>query len=432
MQNVLTNDDPLYEELYDVRREAESFGNFVEGDIYPQLNALREQAPVHKGYVRELMGLPLAHRIAKAVGRPGYSTFSYDACVAAFSDTTHFSSSILNRATPKEAKPLGLLEMDGKEHRGFRKALQPLFNKPVAFDWWRKRWIDETVTSLVERLASRDISEMNRAELNIDFCARIPVHTITIAIGLAADESLAFRDAYFKSTGVGAKTAEERQAAAEIVENTLYGLIAQRKAAPQDDLVSHLLAAEMKDEDGTLRPLTDQEVMIHARLALLAGGGTTWRQMGITLQALLTHPEQLEALRADRSLMEQAINESIRWNATDPVFHRLVIKDTELEGVAISEGSVLEICLGAANRDPARWDNPDVFDIHRRARDHLGFGIGTHRCLGLNVAHAEISAGVNALLDAFPNMRLDSDAPAPFITGGIEQRGTSPLYVRLK
>ena len=88
--------------------------------------------------------------------------------------------------------------------------------------------------------------------------------------------------------------------------------------------------------------------------------------------------------------------------------------------------------LGAANRDPSRWDNPDAFDMYRPPQGHLGFGNGPHMCLGSNVARSEINAGVNALLDAFPNVRLDPAAPAPFLTGGLEQRGISALNVLLR
>jgi cytochrome P450 len=122
----------------------------------------------------------------------------------------------------------------------------------------------------------------------------------------------------------------------------------------------------------------------------------------------------------------------VRWNPTDPVFSRLVAQDTELEGVALPAGSVLEICLGAANRDPGRWTNPDAYDLHRPPQGHLGFGMGNHQCLGMNVARSEINVGINALLDAFPNLRLDPDQPAPFLTGGLEQRGMSAVPVLLR
>jgi cytochrome P450 len=172
--------------------------------------------------------------------------------------------------------------------------------------------------------------------------------------------------------------------------------------------------------------------MILARLVLIAGGGTSWRQCGITLAALLANPDQLAAVRADRSLIEGAIDEGVRWNPTDPVFSRLVERDTELDGVHLPAGSVLEICLGAANRDPARWDNPDAYDLHRPSQPHLGFGVGVHQCLGKNVGKSEIAAGLGALLDAFPNLRLDPDQPAPYLTGGLEQRGMSAIPVLLR
>ena len=122
----------------------------------------------------------------------------------------------------------------------------------------------------------------------------------------------------------------------------------------------------------------------------------------------------------------------MRRYPTDPVFSRLVAEDIELEGVHLPADSVLEICLGAANRDPARWDSPDVYDLHRPFQPHLGFGVGTHQCLGKNVGVSEIATGLNALLDAFPNMRLDPNEPAPYLTGGLEQRGMSAIPVLLR
>ncbi len=212
----------------------------------------------------------------------------------------------------------------------------------------------------------------------------------------------------------------------------LLDLIAARRAEPRDDLISFLLDARLQLKDQDPRPLTDREIMHSARLVMVAGGGTSWRQMGIAAWALLSHPEQFEQVKADRSLMDQAIEESLRWNPTAPLFYRMVMEDTEFLGMPMQEGDVLELGLGAANRDPSRWDNPDEFDLHRPAKTNLAFGLGTHRCLGMNVAKVEISVGINALLDAFPNMRLDPAEPAPFLTGGLEQRGISGLPVLLR
>lgn len=424
MTGVLVADDPLYEELYDVRREAQGFGNLIEEDINPAMNALRERAPVQKGFLRELLGLPPHHRHVMAVGRQGYTCFNFHSCDRAFRDPERFSSRILHNPVEAGEQRLGILEMDEPQHRAYRSTLQPMFLKARTLSWWRERWINEIVGALVERLQGRD-----RAELNLQLCARVPVHTITRAIGMEGDDALTFRAALLRSGASPRVQPEEQKEASRTVERMLLDLIARRRADPGDDVITGLIRAELKLPDGSRRPLTDREIVIHARLVMLAGGGTSWRQFGITLWALLTHRDQLEAVKADRKLIDNAIEESVRWNPTDPVFSRLVAQDTELEGVQLPAGSVLEICLGAANRDPARWDNPDVYDLHRPQRVHLGFGMGTHLCLGRDVGRSEINVGINALLDAFPDMRLDPDAPAPFLTGGLEQRGMSAIPV---
>ena len=426
MSTVLTTDDPLYEQLYDVRREAIEMGNLVEGDMNAAMSALREKGAVQKGFLRELLNLPTHFRYALAAGRQGYTALTFTACEAAFRNSEQFSSRIAHQPADGEEQSRGILEMDGQQHRSHRRTLQPMFVRNQTSTWWRERWVNEIVTSLIERL-----QQQRSADLNLEFCARIPVHTITRAIGLSGEDALVFREAFVKSSIVSKRAPEIRLAAAEKVERMLLDLIARRRVEPMDDLVSGLIAAELQLPEGASRALTDREIMTHSRLIMIAGGGTSWRQLGITLWALLTHREQLEAVVEDRSLVEKAIEESLRWNATAPVFSRLVVQDTELQGVALPAGSVLEICLGAANRDPARWDNPDTYDLHRRTRGHMAFAVGQHQCLGMNVARNEMSAGVNALLDAFPNLRLDPDAPAPCLAGGLEQRGVSAIPVLL-
>lgn len=423
---TLVEDDPLYEELYDVRREALDMGNLVEEDMNPHMSALRERAPLHKGFLRDLLGLPPHQRHEMAVGREGYTCFTFEACNAAFRDHERFSSRICHHASPSGEQTLGILEMDEPQHRAFRATLQPMFVKPRTLTWWRQRWIHDIVEALVQRLATQD-----RAELNLEFCARIPVHTITRAVGVDGDDSLVFRHALLKSSSPRV-SAETRRESSAIVDRMLREAIAKRRVEPADDILTGLVQAELELPDGVRRPLTEREIVINARLVMLAGGGTSWRQCGITLWALLTHREQLEAVKADRGLVDAAIEESVRWNPTDPVFSRLIVGDTELAGTALPAGGVLEICLGAANRDPARWDDADAYDLHRPLQGHLGFGIGGHQCLGMNVARSEIAVGLNGLLDAFPNLRLDPDAPAPFLTGGLEQRGVSGLSVLLR
>jgi cytochrome P450 len=426
--DVLTTDDPLYDELYDVTNEAMAIGNWVDVKaIMPRLHELRAQAPVHKGRVRELLGLPMHDRHVRAAGRQHYTALTYEACELAFRDPQTFSNSVQGHTTDQDQYSMGILEMDPPMHRAYRRTIQPKFLMPEAMGWWRRRTIDDIVHRLIERMAQAD-----RADLNIDFCARIPVYTITTGIGLDGDEALRFRHAYLNSTSQSRNTTmADRIRNGRIVEETLLGLIYARRAAPQDDLISFLLDTMLMIPGEAARPLTDREIMAHAKLVMVAGGGTSWRQMGITLFALLTHLDQFAAVKADRSLIGDAIEEGLRWNPTAPYFYRMVMKDTSFFGHDIPEGSVIELCLGPANRDPSRWDRADVFDLHREKLTNMAFGLGTHRCLGMNVARVEIETGINALLDAFPEIRLDPDQPAPFMTGGLEQQGVSGLPVLL-
>ncbi|MBW8755789.1 MAG: cytochrome P450, partial [Sphingomonadales bacterium] len=284
--DVLTADDPLYEELYDVRREAEGIGNFVDVEaVMPRLHVLRAQAPVHKGRVRELLGLPHHDRHVRAKGRQHYAVLTYEACEAAFRDPQTFSNSVQGNDNPANEMTMGILEMDPPMHRAYRRTIQPKFLMPEAMGWWRTRTIDTIVERLIARMAMAD-----RAELNLDFCARVPVYTITTAIGLDGDEALRFRHAYLNSTSSSRNVSmEDRIRNFQIVEDTLIALIAARRAEPKDDLISFLLKTKLMIPGEAPRPLTDREIMAHAKLVMVAGGGTSWRQMGIALYALLTH-----------------------------------------------------------------------------------------------------------------------------------------------
>ena len=425
MSTLLLADDPLYEELYDVRLEAIAMRNYVEHDQTDAIAALRAQAPVHKGKLRELLGLPEHERYGHEPGQR-YCALSYDACEEVLRDSKRFSSSISHHPNPANEKTMGVLEMDGGEHRAYRRALQSIFLQHNAETWWRTRWIDGAVEQLIGQLKGRE-----RADLNLDYCARIPVHTITTAIGLDGEAALEFRLAWLKSGGVGRVPPEEQRAAAQQVERMLLDLVDRRRAVPHDDVITKLIAAELALPGEAVRPLTDREVMLNARLIMIAGGGTSWRQMGIALLGLLSNPDQFADVRADPNLLSVAIEESARWCANSGLFARLVTADTELAGVKLAQGDVVELWLNAANRDPARWDSPELFNLHRPVQNHLGFGIGQHRCLGLNVARQEMVVGIGALMDAFPDLRLDPDVAVPFITGGLEQRGVSGLRVLL-
>ena len=314
--------------------------------------------------------------------------------------------------------------MIGNEHARYRSSIQPVLTRQQAMGWWREKWIEPFVDILVG-----EIEKGTSADLALQLCARLPMHTVTAAYGLSSDQALAFRENLLAS--MAPEIAPDAHAAAVAsVRAVLTGVIAERRSERRDDLISRLIDAPFTNAQGQPANLSDDDIISFSRLLLLAGGGTTYRQLGITLFALLSNRDQLEALRADRMLMEAAIHEAVRWNCTDPLFQRLTTRDSVLEGTAIPEGAIIDVCLGAGNRDPQRWDDPDKYDLHRPMKRHLGFAAGPHTCLGKFVAEAEMTAAINALLDRLPNLRLDDRSEPPRIIGGLHARGVNHLRVR--
>ena len=402
-------------------------GNYIDRDVTEEIAALRAQSHVHKGKLREILGLPHHLRHPGMEGRQCWTVLTYAACEAFFRDPKTFSSAIAHQPNAENELSLSVLEMDPPMHRAFRRTIQPKFVMPQAAGWWRDFTIDSIVERLVERLRTRE-----RADLNMEICARIPVYTITTAIGLEGDEALRFRHAHVNSVENASVPPMERYKNFLLVEKILLDLIEERRARPTEDLVSTLLAALVRLPGEKPRPMTDREIMQMAKIVMIAGGGTSWRQMGITLLALLTHPDQLALVKADSSRLDDAIDESLRWNPTAPYFYRIATSDAELYGHKISKGDVIEIGIAPANRDPSRWHNPDAFDIDRPKLSNMAFGLGVHRCLGMNVAKVEMMHAIESLLKAFPNMRLDPDEPTPTISGGFEQRGPTAVPVILR
>jgi cytochrome P450 len=425
MEDMLTSDDPRYREIFDVAAEAENMGNATDLDLNDAMNALRERGSVLKGSLRELLGInihsPFEHDL------PTYSVLSFKACDQAFRDNKSFTSFAYNDMPAIRSLGPIVLNRVGEEHIRLRATAQLMFMKPKTMSWWRSNWIDNTVNTLLDR-----IEKMDAVDLNFDLCARLPMQVVTLGVGLDGSKALTFREHLLKALGGIHITPEQQRISYGEVEQMLLDLVAERRRVPADDVISGLMSTEFKMEDGSTRDLTDDEVLGFCRLLLLAGGGTTWRQLGITIHALLSHYHFWEALREDRTLVADAVEEAARWNATDPTFPRLVLEDTEIEGVVIPANHRVDVGLGAANRDPARWDNPDAFDIFRPRKQHLTFGIGPHHCLGQYVARQEMIVAINGLLDRFPNLRLDPAAPPQRLIGGIEQRGMSAIPVTLR
>jgi cytochrome P450 len=396
--------------LFDLRSNVYATrGGAFDEDPYPAFHRLRETGPVHEGIVGPLIGYdgPAFFQGLPYPDLPHHSAFDFATCDAVFRDGETYISE-----PPDGGMNASILYMDGAEHRRYRALVQPSF-LPKRARWWIENWIDRTVHALIDR-----IENDGRADLNVDVFAAIPLLTITGSFGISIEDALDIREAV-TSDGVGL---------GEFL-RIVPPIIAARREERGDDLISVLIDSEVADDDGVTHTLTDDEILGFAFLLLAAGSGTTWKQLGITMLALLERPEWLAAVRDDPTVLRPVIEESLRWQPTDPMFSRFVARDTELGGVAIAAGGVMHICLAAANRDPARWERPDEFDPTRPPQAHIGFGDGAHICLGMHVARAEIATAIEALVTRLPNLRLDADAPEPRIIG-LYERGPTSVPVR--
>ncbi len=412
-------------DLFDLRNEAnaDTVGEYV-GDPYPRWRELREEAPVHPGTLHQLTGYagPAAFQGLPYEDRPHFTAFTFAACDEAFRNTEVFASSLV--PVDIENGPLHPLNsmqtMTGSQHRRYRSLVQPSFVVP-RMRWWTTRWIEQTVHAVIDGFIHEAA-----ADLNLDFCAVIPLLTITGSFGVGVESSVELRDALLHDQQ--AFLSHQRADAGEFI-RFLGPILDAARSSRRDDLLSVLVDAEVEDEDGRVHRLSDREIYSFANLLLHAGSGTTWRQMGIALTALLERPEALEAIRGDRRLLRNAVEESVRWMPTDPMFSRFVTSDVDFHGVRVPKGAVMHLALGAASRDPSRWDRPDEFDVTRSPKPPLGFGGGPHVCLGMHLARTEMEVSIGALLDRLPNLRLDPDVEAPRIIG-MYHRGATALPVR--
>jgi len=306
-----------------------------------------------------------------------------------------------------------MLGMDNPEHRRYRALVSTAFSQK-ALARWESELIEPTASELIDAFAGR-----GHAELVREFTFPYPTKVIASLLGLPREDYRQFQRWSIGILNILSQRDQAIAAAAEVREY-LAGILAERRREPREDLISDLAQAELDGER-----LTDEEIFSFLRLLLPAGVETTYRSTGNLLFSLLSRPGQLDAVRADRSLVPQAIDEALRFETPLLNITRLATRDTVLSGVDIPAGSTILVMLAAANRDETRWPDPDGFDIFREPRLHISFGQGPHICIGMHLARVEMRLALNLLLDRLPGLRLDPDGDDPHIRGQVFRSPTS-------
>jgi len=239
-----------------------------------------------------------------------------------------------------------------------------------------------------------------------DLAIPLPVTLISELIGIEPERSADFKrwsdDMIEGTTGDAHDPFENPRLAEAVIELHTYlkRIVRERRRAPREDLISRVLA---RAPGGSA--LSELEVLNFVQLLILAGNETTTNLIGNAVHALLEHPHELARVAEDPSLVPGMIEEALRFDSPIQQIFRTVAEDTELSGTRLAKGDVLALMLGSANRDERRFPDPDRFDVTRNPSGHLGFGFGTHFCLGASLARLEARAALEELVPELPRMK---------------------------
>lgn len=394
-------------ELFDDLEDFGSFDDVVSGDVrdpYTELARLRREEPVQRIDTSAMPG---------EEGKPVFIVYRHEEVAQMLRDNETFSSSIIIDAFGDVLGKHVMLGMDEPEHGRHRSLVsKALSQKALA------RWEDELVGRVGNELIDR-FADRGRADLVKEFTFPYPTQIIAGLLGLPQEDYSQFQRWSISLLSFTINP-ERGRAASETLREYFTPILAARRKEQRDDLISGLAQAEIDGEK-----LSDEEIFSFLRLLLPAGVETTYRSLGNLLFGLLSNPDQLDAVRADRSLLPQAIEEAVRWEPPLLTITRVATRDTELAGVKIPAGSSVMPMLGAANRQDDRYPDPDRFDIFRQARAHIGFGYGVHVCIGMHLARLEMRVALNLLFDRLPRLRLDPEGDDPHIRGQVFRSPTS-------
>jgi cytochrome P450 len=379
---------------------------------YPQIAELRKKGPVHHIDMRRHLGVP-ADPLIEDLDK--YAVISYEAVKAVFENPAVFASGVLERTVGRMFGHI-LTVMDAPEHTKYRPFFMKAFLPNVV-----AKWGDTVVDPIIHDLM-RPIKERGKADLAGEFAVYYPFHFICRQLNLLPEDE----ETYLKMTSalmlVSIDPAHAEEAKVKLGEYYKQR-IALARGQSGDDMLTRLANAEV---DGEYLP---EEILVSfLRLLLSAASDTTYRSTTNLLTGLLTHPDQLKAVYEDRSLVPSVIEEALRWEAPVTFNQRIATRDSEVCGVMIPAGSLVEVWNGAANRDPAVFENPDEFNIFRKQSRQLAFSAGAHVCLGQHLGKLEINRALNAILDNLPNLRLDPDYPPPKVMG-VNGRAAAEIRV---
>ena len=360
-------------------------------DPYPLFARRRRESGVFKGSVMDWSKTP-----DSMMPEHLYAAVSFDAVNRVFRDAKVFNSHIYDSTIGLVIGPT-ILAMEGKKHWEHRNLVSAAFKSKSLL-----RWEPEIVRPVVNALIDEFIG-VGEADLVKDFTFEFPTRVISKLLGLPEVDLPWFRKRAVELIGYTVKYKRAFEASAALKDYFLQQ-IEQRRSKPTEDIIDDLVNAEIDGEK-----LSDEAINSFLRLLLPAGLETTYRSSGNLLYLLLSHPDQFQAVQEDHELIAPAIEEGLRFETPLTTVQRYATEDTEVEGVALPAGAVVDVCIGSANRDERRWERSEQFDIFRKRMPHLSFAAGEHTCMGLHLARMETRVALESLLTRLTDIKLITD-----------------------
>ena len=385
------------------------FGPGFARDPYGHYRQMRDAFPLYRHEAANAYVLSRYEDVSAALRDPNFTTRSYAAQIEPLLGVT-------------------IVQRDGIEHARERR----LFAAPLRADRFDALF-HRPLEALADRLIGR-FRHRGDVELISEFVTPFAVEALAIVVGLPTADLDRFRSWYTALLRFGVNlmgdpdVARAGFTARDELKAYLEPLLAERRRSPAPGLLSLLLQAEADGER-----LSDDDILRFTMLMIFAGGETVEKTVATFLRNLVEHPGQLARLRVDRTLMDRALAESLRYTAPTHMVPRRTRAAALVSGGRIPAESEVLCFLASANRDERRFPAPDVFDIcreHSSAREHASFGMGRHLCLGAAMAKIEVTMAANRLLDAMPAMTFsDRDAPPD---QGLFLRGPARLALQFE
>lgn len=358
---------------------------------YETYRRMRAEAPVY--YSERYDFYALSRHVDVAAAYKNFQTYS--------------SARGVDLAAVRSEEPMGhksIIMMDPPEHRHMRGLVNKVFT-PRAIEAMRP-----LVTDLVDRhLGATDPAGFDVVQ---DFSALFPVEVITTMLGVPEEDRQQIRlwlDEFLHREPGEVEMSEAGVQAATQMAIAYYQLVKERRAAPRNDMISALVAAQVERDNGELTGLDNIEIAQFAVLLGGAGAETVTKLVANAVVLFARHREQWQKLLDDRSRIPAAVEEVLRYESPNQYNVRCSREDVTLHGVTIPAGKPVFLLLGSANRDPDAWTKPEVFDIDRDRTEaqNLGFGYGVHSCLGAALARMESAVALDKLLDYMPRYEVD-------------------------